>query len=176
MIYVGYPCIGKSSIAGQDRFIDLESSLFNDGSEHWEDKYVAVAKDLDEQGYDVFVSSHIEVRLALKEKGYTFICIFPDSKLYDYWFTRTAERYKDRPSDKNLAALVRVTKYFYSDIESLDGEENCIVIKNNEYDLEKLKSDLISLRENKDLKDSTYEYYVRKRAVDIWEKLIENET
>ena len=34
MIYVGYPCIGKSSIAGQDRFIDLESSLFNDGSEH----------------------------------------------------------------------------------------------------------------------------------------------
>lgn len=28
MIYVGYPCIGKSSIAGKDNFIDLESSNF----------------------------------------------------------------------------------------------------------------------------------------------------
>ena len=33
MIYVGYPCIGKSSIAGREDFIDLDSSLFNDGTE-----------------------------------------------------------------------------------------------------------------------------------------------
>lgn len=32
MIYVGYPCIGKTSISGSDGFIDLESSIFNDGS------------------------------------------------------------------------------------------------------------------------------------------------
>ena len=30
MIYVGYPCIGKSSIAGKDNFIDLESSFYKE--------------------------------------------------------------------------------------------------------------------------------------------------
>lgn len=46
MIYVGYPCIGKTSIAGKNNFIDLESSLFNNGSDNWAKTYADVAIDL----------------------------------------------------------------------------------------------------------------------------------
>lgn len=70
MIIIGYPGIGKSTLAGKDhKFIDLESSNFkieDERSEDWYKVYCKVAEDLSRQGYIVFVSSHLAVREALR--------------------------------------------------------------------------------------------------------------
>ena len=61
MIIIGFPGVGKSSVANPTHtskrftgYIDLESNNFpkTDG---WEDTYCKVALDLSQQGYDVFV-------------------------------------------------------------------------------------------------------------------------
>ena len=69
-IFVGYPCIGKTSIAGQDNIIDLDSSTFKDSTgiryASWVEVYVNIACSLVRQGYKVFLSSHFLVTEALK--------------------------------------------------------------------------------------------------------------
>lgn len=128
MIYVGYPCIGKTSISGQDNFIDLESSNF-DHREGWEEEYVRVAYDLSLQGYNVFLSSHKKVREALNKNCIPFICVYPNFSMYDIWFDRTAKRYKKYPSEKNLRALERITTHFKEDIMALGNEKSKYVIR-----------------------------------------------
>lgn len=131
MIYVGYPCIGKSSIAGKSNFIDLESSLFNVNSENWAVVYVMLAEFLSNQGYNIFVSSHKEVREELKRRGLDYICVFPALSLYDAWFDRCAQRYKNDPIEKNMAALTRVAKFYNQDISDLSEESVTKLIINN---------------------------------------------
>ena len=52
MIYVGYQGIGKSSLGGTDKYIDLESSNFKH-EDDWYKTYCDVAISLSKQGYDV---------------------------------------------------------------------------------------------------------------------------
>ena len=134
MIYVGYSCIGKTSISGRDGFIDLESSIFNDHSENWTEKYILTAENLSDQGYDVFVSSHKAVRDKLKEHNIKYICVFPAFNLEDAWFERLANRYKKIPSEKNLRALSG-WPYFREDITDLQKEDYIIVLHEANYDL-----------------------------------------
>lgn len=125
MIYVGFPCIGKSSIAG-DKNIDLESSnmfIGDNRPEEWEKIYCNIAIDLSKQGFNVFVSSHFLVWKELKNRGQHFIAIFPSKHLEEVWTIRAEERYKNFPSDKNLKALNRIKSHFQEDIEEL--EKNC---------------------------------------------------
>lgn len=125
MIYVGFPCIGKSSIAG-GKNIDLESSnMFIEGNrpEGWEKIYCNIAIDLSKQGFNVFVSSHSLVWKELKSRGQHFIAIFPSKHLKEIWTIRAEERYKNFPSNKNLKALNRIKSHFQEDIEEL--ENNC---------------------------------------------------
>lgn len=128
MIYVGYPCVGKSSIAGKSNFIDLESSLFNVNSENWFLAYVTLAEFLSAQGFNVLLSSHKEVREELKRRNLKYICIFPDLSLYDIWFDRCAKRFKNNPIEKNLAAMDRVARFYDKDISDLMLEENIFPI------------------------------------------------
>lgn len=72
MIYSGYPGIGKSTIAGKYNCIDLESSNFGKES-GWEKIYCQVAKDLSDQGYNVFVST----RKQLDEMSVNWIAVIP---------------------------------------------------------------------------------------------------
>lgn len=125
MIYVGFPCIGKSSIAG-GKNIDLESSnmfIGNSRSEGWEKIYCNIAIDLSKQGFNVFVSSHSLVWKELKNREQHFIAIFPSEQLEEVWIIRAEERYKNFPSDKNLKALNRIKSHFQEDIKEL--EKNC---------------------------------------------------
>ena len=72
MIISGFAGIGKSTLAKKSyEVIDLESSIFK---KDWE-LYSETAKYLDEQGYDVLISAHKEIRTKLHDKGikYTFI-------------------------------------------------------------------------------------------------------
>lgn len=138
MIYVGFPCIGKSSIAG-GKNIDLESSnMFIDGSRPngWEKIYCNIAIDLNKQGFNVFVSSHSLVWKELKSRNQEYIAIFPDSRLEKAWIQRAQERYDRDPSDKNLKALSRIKTNFQEDIKELsDNSPKHYKIVLTKYDL-----------------------------------------
>ena len=70
MIISGYQGIGKSSLAGKNNCIDLESGNFwVDGkrADDWYKPYCQIANHLSQQGYTVFVSSHEVVRKELEK-------------------------------------------------------------------------------------------------------------
>ena len=84
MIVIGYQGIGKSSLAGKNNCIDLESGNFwVDGkrSDDWYKIYCNIALHLHRQGFTVFTSSHQVVRDYFKEiatraeKDYIFVCL-----------------------------------------------------------------------------------------------------
>lgn len=145
-IYVGYPCIGKTSISGENGCIDLDSSTMfmnPDGvglkfvrPDGWEEIYVNVALSLARQGYKVFLSSHSLVTKYLKSIGADFIVICPSISLADEWKKRAKERFKNDDSSKNLRALARIIDYYEEDIQSLlDLPVDKIIIDDIDYDL-----------------------------------------
>ena len=74
LIICGYPGIGKSSIAGWNNCIDLESSYFSRDEKgfalcdtDWVTRYCKLAFDLARQGFTVLLSCHELVRNQLKE-------------------------------------------------------------------------------------------------------------
>lgn len=122
MIIIGYPGIGKSSYVrskGGLRTIDLESSCFikNEG---WATSYSAVAVDLSKQGFDVFVSSHDEVRQALLKSGYRSVfAVYPSLAMKKRWLKRLEVRYHKTLLEKDLRSLERAKSYYEADIEDL---------------------------------------------------------
>lgn len=144
MIFVGYPGIGKSSISGVNNYIDLESSNFwiETDSKHrsrpnnWEVIYVNIAVHLSEQGYDVFLSSHDNVRKELNRRNIKFYAIFPSLKLYDSWHNKLMKRYDEDPSEKNLKALLNVEDSYDDNVRSLMQEKHTIIIDQWPYRLE----------------------------------------
>lgn len=123
MIIIGYPGIGKSTLADhydpsvyEDRtgvfpksVIDLESSAFtvlNDElgfvdingrpcrSNNWAEVYCKVAEELSDQGHLVFVSSHREVQKLLRECIGPVGVICPSLELKKEWIKRLRNRYK----------------------------------------------------------------------------------
>lgn len=127
MIIIGFPCIGKSSVAHEaihgytfSGFIDLESSNFIK-NDNWVSEYCNVALDLSSQGYDVFVSSHESVRdyLSQFQDNDDIIEVFPSLNMYDEWIRRLKNRYKNDSSDKNKRAYDYVSNNFFSAVESM---------------------------------------------------------
>ena len=127
MIIIGFPCIGKSSVANEpinghsfSGFIDLESSNFVK-SEHWVTEYCNVALDLSSQGYDVFVSSHESVRdyLSKFQDDDDIIEVFPSLNMYSEWMRRLKSRYNNDPSDKNKRAYDYVSNNYFSAVENM---------------------------------------------------------
>ena len=112
MIIIGYQGIGKSTLANDtahDNIIDLESSMFKINGrrdDNWARIYCRIAVSLAKQGNVVFVSSHKEVRNELAI--FTYVCpmvtITPALYLEGEWIDRLGKRYKEEPSEKNLAA------------------------------------------------------------------------
>lgn len=123
MIIIGYPGIGKSTLAGRDhKYIDLESSNFKiDGerSEDWYKVYCKVAEDLSRQGYIVFVSCHSAVREALRNSGEIVAVVFPTSSLEKEWIVKLRDRYEETNSYKDEMAYKRAKDHFYEDIVDL---------------------------------------------------------
>lgn len=141
MIYVGYQGIGKSSIGGQNKYIDLESGNFwIDGKrdENWYKIYVNIAENLNNQGYDVLLSSHKVVRDELKERNIPFTCVYPGLNLRDQWIERLLTRYNITLKEKDYKALCNAIKEYYSNITDLSQEENTIYIESMDYELTEL--------------------------------------
>lgn len=143
MIIIGYPGVGKSTLAesyvngdrpnGFKSVIDLESSLFHGGCTgdpfrggrevtNWAYTYCSVAMELSRQGHIVFVSSHADVQRYLRECTEQVRVVYPAIELKQEWLERLRGRYIcswDNEKDKNFAAYNRACDHYEDDIEYL---------------------------------------------------------
>ena len=178
MIYIGYQGIGKSTICKYNiKGIDLESSNFkyeNDNheivrDEKWYKAYVNIAKDLSNQGYSVFISSHKEVRTELKNYA-DCIAIVPDLSIKDEWVEKLKERYLLEEESggvnatKHKLAYLNALNLYEKNIKDIMNDiEKVIIIPSIDYTLESLINKYIA--ENTDKKEwkknfiSTLAYY-----------------
>lgn len=112
LIVFGYPGVGKSSIAGWNNCIDLESSNFSRrDDEDWEIHYFVIASALAEQGYTVLMSTHQKV-IDVCKKGLSVykinvpaVIFCPKQEMRDQWAARLFNRYLRDSCAKNLRAL-----------------------------------------------------------------------
>ena len=130
MIIIGYPGIGKSTIANQYvEIIDFESSFFNNSGKKvndWYKIYISQAISLAEQGYIVCISSHEDVCFELSkyindnpDHSFEVVTITPSLSLEKQWIGKLHERYLREKTDKNLRAFERASKYYISDIQTV---------------------------------------------------------
>lgn len=125
MIIMGYPGIGKTSIAKDDyRFIDLDSSSMlirgkYGNKKGWEEAYCNTALMLSLQGYFVFVSTHPKVREKILAKDKSAIVVYPALSLKKEWTDRLYERYNNNRCRQTHNAWVRAKENYDEDIEEL---------------------------------------------------------
>lgn len=131
MIYSGYPGVGKSTIAGKYNCIDLESSNF--GKElGWEKVYCQVAKDLSDQGYNAFVSTHAAVRKQLDEMSVNWIAVIPSLELKDEWL----EKLEKRTDEKHIRAFKWVKEHYEEDVREIMNTKREHILLHRGYKLE----------------------------------------
>ena len=142
MIYSGYSGIGKTSITKRsNKYIDLESSLFRINGFHlnnWDIVYCNIADYLSKQGYDVFISTHKEVRDRLRYCGIPFLVITPTLELKDQWVAKLKQRYEENPTQSNYLAFNTAFNLYDKLVGELLEEPNKLIIDNMDYDLETL--------------------------------------
>lgn len=127
LIILGYQGIGKSTLGGWSKCIDLESGNFfvgNERAENWYIPYCQIAISLANQGYSVFVSSHREVREFFSEAslpenvgGVAVIC--PGRTLRDEWIEKLQIRYDNSKLLKDYKALMNAKERFDDNIVEL---------------------------------------------------------
>ena len=139
MIFCGYQGVGKSSICNRENgYIDFESSTFfvNEIRPNvWIDIYINQAIDLNNQGYDVFLSTHKALRNRLNELNIDFTVITPSKDLKEQWIERLNNRYRNNPSIKNMKALKNAEECYEENVDDLCSENNVIMITSIKYDL-----------------------------------------
>ena len=139
MIVIGYPGVGKSTVAKRnDVYVDFDSSMFpkKDG---WEEEYVNNAIGLSKQGHIVFVSAHKKVQDLLFDCGERVVVVYPSLTLHDFWIDKLRDRYEITHSESDKRALMRCVCHYCEDILELEDSkfETKIELKRaNEYDLE----------------------------------------
>lgn len=160
MIISGYQGIGKSSLAGKNNCIDLESGNFwVDGkrADDWYKPYCQIANHLSEQGYIVFVSSHEVVRRELEKSKEPVYVIFPAIDLKDEWIKKLEDRYNNTKLDKDYRALMNAKDRYKENIaELMHGNLKFYEITNINYHLD----DIIDYLE---YKSKNYKYLKDKR-------------
>lgn len=124
MIIIGYQGIGKSTLAGKHRCIDLESGNFwIDGKrdDNWYIPYCQIANHLSEQGYTVFVSSHEVVRNELKKSEQEVYIVYPAVILKDEWIHKLQKRYDESGLEKDYKALMNAVDRYEENIMELEA-------------------------------------------------------
>lgn len=139
MIIVGYQGIGKSTLAGKNGCIDLESSNFwvnGKRLSNWYISYCQIANHLSEQGYTVFVSSHEVVRKELEKSDEAVVVVYPSLTLRDLWVDKLRNRYKETGLEKDYKALANAEDRYVTNIEELKyGNLETFEITNMSYSL-----------------------------------------
>ena len=161
MIFIGYQGIGKSTFC-KDRMdaIDFESSNFkyqvnNHGTlsitrdKYWFMPYTNIAKDLSNQGYSVFISSHKDVRLQLVNRK-DVVAIVPALNLRDKWVKKLKDRYETElaehnpNAEKHKFAYLNAEDCYVENIQNIMNDiKNIIIIENIDYDLNQLITDYV---------------------------------
>lgn len=127
LIIIGYQGIGKSSCAGKNNCIDLESSNFFIGDErieNWHIIYCQIAMHLANQGYTVFTSSHKAVyeyfkTMPLLPNVAKIVVFCPDSRYKEEWIERLQERYNRTGLVKDYKALMNAKERYKENIIEL---------------------------------------------------------
>ena len=123
VLIIGESGIGKSTLANIDNtYIDLESGNFwYRGHRHddWYIHYGQIAQHLSQQGYNVFVSSHKEVRNYLKDSQERVICIYPSILLAEEWKQKLKERYAKTQLIKDYKAWKNAEDRYHENISEL---------------------------------------------------------
>lgn len=123
MIIVGYQGIGKSTLAGTNNCIDLESGNFwvnGKRADDWYIPYCQIANHLSEQGYTVFTSSHEVVRKELEKSKEKVYLIFPSIELKDEWIEKLRSRYNTTGLEKDFKALANAEDRYEENIRELE--------------------------------------------------------
>ena len=155
MIFVGYQGIGKSTLAGHSRFIDLESGNFwvngiRDGN--WYKVYAKIAMELSKQGFYVMTASHGVVREELlrlaktdefiNEKVYV---VHPAIQLKDEWIKKLYHRHLQSQLEKDYKAWKNAKEQFEQNIHDLiNSPFTSIVLEDMQYDLEEILDNIVS--------------------------------
>lgn len=139
MIISGYQGIGKSTLAGKNNCIDLESSNFwVDGKrpDDWYKIYCQIAVHLSQQGYTVFVSSHKLVRDELEKSDHPAFAVFPSINLKDKWVEKLEKRYEESNLYKDYKAYKNAEEHYKENIaEFMRGNLTFYEITKMDYDL-----------------------------------------
>lgn len=139
MIIIGYQGIGKSTMAGKSKCIDLESSNFwvnGKRAEDWYIPYCQLANHLSEQGYTVFVSSHEVVRKELQNSKERVVAICPRIELKDEWCEKLMNRFKATGLEKDYKAWANAEDRYEDNIyEIMDDVGECYLIGDMNYSL-----------------------------------------
>lgn len=142
MIFIGYQGIGKSTLAGNGRYIDLESGNFwinGRRDENWYIPYCHIAEHLSEQGYRVFTSSHEVVRNYLSTSNEDCFVVYPALHLKDEWIAKLKLRYENSKLDKDYKAYMNAVDRYEDNIkEIMDCGFIRIQIDNMDYNLDEL--------------------------------------
>lgn len=143
MIIIGYQGIGKSTLAGTSRYVDLESGNFwvnGTRAADWYIPYCQIAVHLSQQGFLVFVSSHEVVRKQLRDCGETVLVCYPCLGLKDEWIDKLQLRYNCSGLEKDYKALMNAKDRYFENINELMCESKFqhVVLDNMDYDLDKL--------------------------------------
>lgn len=134
LIICGYPGVGKTSIAGWNNCIDLESSWFSydkQGNriypdEAWAEEYCSFAINLASQGYTVLLSTHQvvinqlrEVKWCLDRDRVRVVIFVPRSDMKKAWVERLVNRYLESDKDVDLRAFVGGIQYWDSKMATI---------------------------------------------------------
>ena len=146
MIIVGYQGIGKSTLAGKNNCIDLESGNFwVDGKrdEKWYIPYCQIANHLSEQGYTIFTSSHEVVRKELLKSKEHVCVVYPSIVLRDEWINKLRDRYNASGLEKDYKALMNAIDRYEENIKELErsGFDRFEIIS-MDYSLEEIIEDI----------------------------------
>lgn len=114
MIICGFPGVGKSSICRTiPNYVDLESTPFK---KNWE-LYADVIEHMEKNHYNVFVSSHIQLRKELRKRKINYIFVVPEEDLKDVYI----ERYKNRGNSESF--IKQISDNWNSYVRAMDDKE-----------------------------------------------------
>lgn len=127
LIMIGYHGIGKSSCAGKENCIDLESGSFWIGDHRAEDWYIPycnIALHLANQGYTVFTSSHKVVvdylkSVPLMENTGKVVVFCPEVIWKEEWIKRLKTRFDKTGLNKDYKALEDAKAHYWASIVAL---------------------------------------------------------
>lgn len=168
LIVCGYPGIGKSSIAGWNNCIDLESSYFSHDErgkiiDGWVERYCKTALDIARQGYTVLVSCHESVRNCIYtlQKDYykrwhtpkvPVVIFCPRPEMKEAWAIRLVERYLRTNRDKDLRAFEGAIKSWETNMQYMTRLDYLPIYSPDEIDYD-LRDYILKIRKKEGCDD-----------------------